>query len=422
MTTFSNRDKNSIWHPFTPQVDGKEAVTIVRGEGALLFDEDGKEYIDAIASWWVNIHGHAHPHIAKRISDQLKTLEHSIFSGYTHKPAVILAEQLLQLIPHCGKVFYSDDGSTSVEVALKMALQYWHNSGKPKTKFIAFENAYHGDTFGGMSVAERNVFNNAFEELLFDVAHIPVPVKGSEERALKALEKAIDENTAAFIFEPLIQGAAGMIMYDAKILDEMIALCGKRNVITIADEVMTGFGRTGKMFATDFLTNKPDIICLSKGLTGGFFPLGATLCTDKIHSAFITNDKTKTFFHGHSYTGNPTACMAALASLEVFGMENTMKRVGEIGKIFSGWMKEFSADAKVNDARSCGAVFAIELKTAGQTEYLNPIADRIHDFFPGHGIILRPLGNVLYVLPPYCITDVQLEKVRTAIQRFLELN
>ncbi|MBI3509652.1 MAG: adenosylmethionine--8-amino-7-oxononanoate transaminase [Bacteroidetes bacterium] len=419
--TISERDKNSVWHPFTPQLSN-EAITIVRGDGALLFDENGNSYVDAISSWWVNVHGHAHAHIAKKISEQANILEHSLFSGFTHKPGVELAEKLLSQFPQMKKVFYSDDGSTSVEVALKMALQYWRNKGKAKTKIIAFENGYHGDTFGSMSVGARTIFTNAFEELLFDVIAIPVPVKGNEKRSIDALKNYMDENTAAFIFEPMIQGAGGMVMYDASALDELVWRCMEKNIITIADEVMTGFGRTGKMFATDHCETKPDIICLSKGLTGGFLPLGATLCTEEIHSAFRTDDKSKTFFHGHSYTGNPLACTAALASLEIFEKENTLKRVGEIAAVFSEWVKEFSVHPEIISARSCGAVFALELKTEGKTEYLNPIAEKVNEFFPKQGIILRPLGNVIYVLPPYCITDEQLGNIIGAIRGFLTLN
>ncbi len=420
--SLSERDSISIWHPFTPQLNAEPPVGIVRGEGSLLFDEEGNSYIDAISSWWVNLHGHAHPHIAKSISDQLSILEHAIFSGYTHKPAVELAEKLLELLPDMDKVFYSDDGSTSVEVALKMAFQFWHNAGKPKTKIVAFENAYHGDTFGGMSVGARNVFNHAFEKMLFDVIHIPVPLKGEEEKSFHAMDEAIkDHDVAAFIFEPLVQGAGGMVMYDAQALDVLLKKCETKNVITIADEVMTGFGRTGKMFATNHCIEKPDIICLSKGLTGGFFPLGATVCRRKIYNAYLTSDKTKTFFHGHSYTANPLACTAALASLELFGKENTFEKINSISKFMNEKRNHFVDHAAVKESRCIGTILALEIKTPEQTEYLNPLADRVHEFFPKRGIILRPLGNILYVLPPYCITKNELEKVFSAIEEFLEI-
>jgi adenosylmethionine-8-amino-7-oxononanoate aminotransferase len=394
-------------------------VAIVRGEGTLLFDEKGNSFIDAIASWWVNLHGHSHPYIAKKIAEQVQTLEHAIFSGFTHEPAVRLAERLLEFFPSMSKVFYSDDGSTSVEVALKMAFQYWHNAGKPKTKIIAFENAYHGDTFGSMSVGARNVFSQAFDKMLFEVIHIPVPVNGKENESIKAMKAALLQDVAAFIFEPLVQGAGGMVMYEPRLLDELIQLAKEKEVITIADEVMTGFGRTGKMFATDYCDHKPDIICLSKGLTGGFLPLGATICSEKIHKAFLTSDKTKTFFHGHSYTANPIACSAALASLDLFEQEKTLERIAEISAYMKNACDRFEKHSAVKTVRSFGTIFAIEIKTPEATEYLNPLAEKVHSFFIERGIILRPLGNILYVLPPYCITKEELNKVTNAIEAFL---
>lgn len=412
----SKADAMHVWHPFTPQV-GISNVPIVRGEGALLYDEDGKSYIDAISSWWVNIHGHCNPYITERIKEQLDTLEHVLFSGYTHKPAVLLAGMLKSLLPEMDKVFYSDDGSTSVEVALKMAFQYWHNKGAFRTKVIAFENAYHGDTFGSMSVGARNVFSNAFSPFLFEVVHIPVPVTGKEEESLTALRNVIDDNTAAFIFEPLVQGAAGMIMYDAKALDELLRLCHQHNVITIADEVMTGFGRTGTVFATDQCVFKPDIICLSKGLTGGFMPLGATLCTKEIYSAYETADRTKTFFHGHSYTANPLACTAAVASLELLGSKETQAAITGLCEEMRTAVDWFLGHPSVKP-RSCGTILAVELKS-DEPGYLASVGEKIAPFFHDRGIIMRPLGNVIYVIPPYCITREQLSKVFNCIQEFL---
>ncbi len=418
-SSFSDRDTAHIWHPFTPQVGIEQNIAIVRGEGSLLFDEAGTSYIDAISSWWVNLHGHCNPYISERIKYQLDQLEHVLFSGYTHEPAILLAEKLKALLPAMDKVFYSDDGSTSVEVALKMTFQYWHNLGKPRTKVIAFASAYHGDTFGSMSVGARNVFNNAFEPMLFDVVHIPVPVKGREQESLSALKSAIDENTAAFIFEPLVQGAAGMIMYDAAALDQLLHVCEQFEVITIADEVMTGFGRTGKMFATDYCTNKPDIICLSKGITGGFMPLGATMCTAKIYEAYRTSDRTKTFFHGHSYTANPLACASAIASLEWFGKGDVMNMIGQISATIDEARTNFSAHSAVADARCMGTILAIEIKTPEQTGYLNAVGENVAQFFQERGIIIRPLGNVVYCIPPYCVTDEELKVVFTAIEEFL---
>ncbi|CAN5265285.1 adenosylmethionine--8-amino-7-oxononanoate transaminase [soil metagenome] len=414
------RDLKSVWHPFTSQLNMDAPVAIVRGEGALLYDEKGNALIDGIASWWVNLHGHSHPYISKKINEQLQVLEHAIFSGFTHEPAVRLAERLLKLLPQMNKVFYSDDGSTSVEVALKMAFQFWHNSGIQRRKVIAFENAYHGDTFGSMSVGARNVFSQAFDKMLFEVIHIPVPVAGKESESFVAMKSALQDDVAAFIFEPLVQGAGGMIMYSAKSLDELIRLAKEKNVITIADEVMTGFGRTGKMFATDYCVNKPDIICLSKGITGGFMPLGVNVCAEKTYSAYLTADKTKTFFHGHSYTANPLACAAANASLDLFEIENTLERVNELSIGMEVAMKRFEKNPAIVNARSFGTILALEIKTPEATEYLNPLAERVHSFFIERGIILRPLGNILYVLPPYCISKNELEKVMNGVEEFLK--
>jgi adenosylmethionine-8-amino-7-oxononanoate aminotransferase len=420
ITSLQTDDSSSVWHPFTPQLSDEKNVVIVRGEGACVYDESGREYIDAISSWWVNLHGHCHPFITERVKQQLNQLEHVLFSGYTHAPAIELAAKLKALLPYMSKVFYSDDGSTSVEVALKMAFQFWHNQSQPRKKIIAFENAYHGDTFGSMSVGARNVFSRAFESLLFEVVHIPVPVAGKEKQSIDALRKAIDADTAAFIFEPLVQGAAGMIMYSADVLNELIGICKEYNIITIADEVMTGFGRTGKMFATDYCANKPDIICLSKGITGGFMPLGATMCTERIYSAYVTADRTKTFFHGHSYTANPLACAAACANLEWFEKGNVMQSVNRIADFMADAVRELEKIETVVNARVCGTILAVELKTDENAGYLNSIGDKVAVFFQERGIILRPLGNVIYLIPPYCSTDDELSRMNAAMLEFAQ--
>lgn len=420
--TLQERDKNAVWHPFTHLKTAPLPIAIVRGEGAYFYDAEGKRYIDAIASWWVNIHGHAHPYLAKKVAEQLQTLEHAIFSGFTHEPAVQLAERLLKRLPeNQSKIFYSDNGSTAVEVALKMAFQYWSNQNIGKTKVIAFENAYHGDTFGGMSVGARNAFNLPFSKLLFDVIHIPVPVKGKKEESLNALQNALkEEDVAAFVFEPLVQGAGGMVMYPREILDEMIAQCRSKNVITIADEVMTGFGRTGKFFASDHLKYKPDIVCLSKGLTGGVMPLGVTSCVQFIYDAFLSDDKMKTFFHGHSYTANPTACSAALASMDLFDEPQVFENVKRIEKKHAGFLERIKTHAALIEVRQLGTIIAFEIKTNEQTNYLNSLSERISDFFIEKGIILRPLGNIVYILPPYCISDEDLSYIYDCVKEFLD--
>lgn len=410
-----------IWHPFTRQWNRTEEISIVRGEGIYLIDDKGNRYIDAISSWWVNLHGHCNPYISEKVSRQLNQLEHSIFSGFTHPYAIELAERLLKHLPaNQKKLFFSDNGSTAVEVALKMCLQYFHNRGESKTVFIAFENAYHGDTFGGMSVGARNVFNNSFEKLLFEVRHIPLPNANNFREVETELKKIIDsENVAGFIFEPLIQGAAGMLMYEAKHLDELTRICQDNKVICIADEVMTGFGRTGKFFASDHLENKPDIICLSKGLTGGYMPLGLTSCSKFIYDAFVREDPVKTFFHGHSYTGNPTACAAALASLDLMEQQDTWDQIRMIGNAHLEFAEKIKSNKKLKEVRVKGTVIAFELNTEEERHYLNKKSHGIAEFFLERGIIIRPLGNVFYVLTPYVISEIELTKLYLAIEEFL---
>jgi len=419
--TLQERDKNAVWHPFTQLKTAPLPIAIVKGEGTYFYDEQGNRYIDAIASWWVNVHGHCHPYLTKKISEQLQTLEHSLFSGFTHEPAVQLAERLLKRLPtNQSKIFYSDNGSTAVEVALKMAFQYWSNQSIPKTKVIAFENGYHGDTFGGMSVGARNAFNQPFSKLLFDVIHIPVPVKEKEQAAVDALQNALKrDDIASFIFEPLVQGAGGMIMYSATVLDELIKQCRAKNIITIADEVMTGFGRTGKFFASDHLQIKPDIICMSKGLTGGVMPLGATACAQFIYDAFLSDDKMKTFFHGHSYTANPTACAASLASMDLFDAPEAPENIKRIEQQHHLFFKKIKTHKALIEVRQLGTIIAFEIKTNEHTHYLNSLAEHISEFFISRGIILRPLGNILYILPPYCISNDDLEYIYKAIEEFL---
>lgn len=419
--SLQERDKNVVWHPFTQLKNAPLPIAIVKGEGAYFFDEAGKRYIDGIASWWVNVHGHCHPYLTKKISEQLQTLEHTLFSGFTHEPAVQLAERLLKRLPaNQSKIFYSDNGSTAVEVALKMAFQYWSNQSIHKTKVIAFENGYHGDTFGGMSVGARNAFNLPFSKLLFDVIHIPVPIKGKEQATLDALQTALQrDDISSFIFEPLVQGAGGMVMYSPQVLDELIKRCRDKNVITIADEVMTGFGRTGKFFASDYLEHKPDIICMSKGLTGGVMPLGATACAQFIYNEFLSDDKMKTFYHGHSYTANPTACSAALASMDLFDKPEAFDNIKRIEQQHHLFLQKIGSHKALIDVRQLGTIIAFEIKTSEQTNYLNSLAEHISEFFISRGIILRPLGNIMYILPPYCISNNDLEYIYNATEEFL---
>lgn len=405
----AKRDEQVIWHPYTQMKNPLQHIPITRGEGVYLFDENGKKYIDAVSSWWVNIHGHAHPHIAAKVAEQLTTLEHVIFAGFTHEPAVQLAERLLPLLPGLQeKVFYSDNGSTAVEVALKMCLQYWVNTTKqPRTKIIAFKDAYHGDTFGAMSVSGRSIFTDPFNSLLFDVEFIELPTARNIAQ-LRSKLNYLSNEVACFIFEPMVLGASGMLMYEAAYLDELIETCQKHGILTIADEVMTGFGRTGKYFSCEALQNKPDIFCLSKGLTGGTMPLGVTTCNSKVFNAFLSDDKLKTLYHGHSFTANPLACTAALASLDILLRAETLLHIKRIASRHQEFAETIQGHPKLKNIRQNGTILAMEWETGGNTSYLNGLRDQLYLYFLDRGIVLRPLGNVLYILPPYVISDEDL--------------
>jgi adenosylmethionine-8-amino-7-oxononanoate aminotransferase len=407
-----------LWHPFTQMKTAQPPLHIIRAKDSMLYCLEGKAYIDAISSWWVNIHGHCNDVIADAISEQVKTLEQVIFAGCTHSPAIQLAENLIGILPGpFAKVFFSYDGSTAVEVALKMAIQYWHNQGlHHKTYIVAFENAYHGDTFGAMSVAERNVFNNAFWPYLFNVIRLPVPNKENFEKVEQQFKTIAEEgNTAAFKFEPLVQGAAGMLMHEANHLDTLIAIAKKNNIVCIADEVMTGFGRTGRNFACEYLQNQPDIVCLSKGITGGFLPLGATVCSQAVFDAFYDADKTKAFFHGHSYTANPIACAAANASIAILQSAKCQEQIKTIGHQHLQFSKTILCHPFVKAVRQKGTILALELKTEEQSSYFNHIQSQAYQYYLSKGVLLRPLGNIVYTMPPYCITQKELGLVHSAI-------
>ncbi|MBY0245417.1 MAG: adenosylmethionine--8-amino-7-oxononanoate transaminase [Sphingobacteriaceae bacterium] len=421
MENLQTRDKKVIWHPYTQMKNALPHLPIVKGEGVYLFDEEGNKYIDAVSSWWVSIHGHANAHIAQKVSEQLYTLEQVIFAGFTHEPAVLLAERLLPLLPaQQDKVFYTDNGSTAVEVALKMALQFFSNRDEntKRKKVLAFKNAYHGDTFGAMSVSGRSIFTDAFESLLFEVVFVDLPTAENIE-SLKTEIESVASELACFIFEPLVQGAAGMLMYEAKYLDELIATCKKHEIICIADEVMTGFGRLGTYFACEQLTQSPDVFCLSKGLTGGTMPLGVTTCNAKIFDAFLSDDKLKTLYHGHSFTANPLACTAALASLDILLDEKTKQNLKRIEAQHQEFLLEIEAHPKVKSVRLKGTILAIEWQTNENTSYLSSLRDKLYLFFLSKGIVLRPLGNIIYILPPYVISNEDLSYIYQSIKQAL---
>ncbi|WP_276361153.1 adenosylmethionine--8-amino-7-oxononanoate transaminase [Daejeonella sp. H1SJ63] len=420
--SIAERDREFIWHPYTQMKNAGMPVPVIRGEGVYLIAEDGKRYIDAVSSWWVNIHGHAHPYIAEKVAEQLRTLEHVIFAGFTHPSAVDLAERLLKILPEeQNKVFYSDNGSTAVEVALKMCFQYWSNQGIEKKKVLAFNNSYHGDTFGAMAVSARSAFTRPFDDLLFDVRFIDLPDKENIQD-LKSYISSISHELSAFIFEPLVQGAGGMLMYEAEYLDQLILHCKNEGILTVADEVMTGFGRTGKLFASDHLTEKADLMCFSKGLTGGTMALGITTCTKRIYEAFLSDDKLKTLFHGHSFTANPIACAAALASMDILLRGETISAIERIKNSHQQFAERIKNHSKVRDVRQTGTILAIEWDSSAGTSYFNQLRDNLYDFFLEEGIILRPLGNIIYILPPYCISNEELDfvysKISLALERF----
>lgn len=418
--SLASRDQQVIWHPFTRQKNMAPNLPIAAASGTLLIAEDGNTYIDAISSWWVTLHGHAHPYIAEKIYHQALKLEQVIFAGFTHEPAVALAERLLPLLPGpFSRIFYSDNGSTATEVALKMAVQYWWNKGQTqRKKIIAFRNAYHGDTFGAMSVSDRSVFTLAFHDLLFEVVFIDTPDDENIDSLCSDIEKHSD-SAAAFIYEPLVQGAGGMRMYKASLLDKLLAVAKAAGIICIADEVMTGFGRTGKMFASDYLSAKPDIICLSKGLTGGTMALGVTACTNRIYEAYLNDDKYKTFFHGHSFTANPLACTAALASLDLWSQNRCESKIGELASENKKFAEELmGGELPVKQVRTLGTILAFEI-AEGKDEYLNELSATITSMALEAGVYLRPLGNTVYIMPPYCITGHELRSVYDCIRMIL---
>ncbi len=407
----SERDKAVNWHPYTQMKTADDIIPIVRGEGLYLFDDQGNKYIDAVSSWWVTLHGHAHPYIAKRVSEQLNTLEQVIFAGFTHEPAVQLSENLLKLLPeNQKKVFYSDNGSTAVEVALKMCIQYAYHQKNHKTKILALNNAYHGDTFGAMSVSGRSAWTQPFGEMLFEVIFIDAPTAQNLE-SLKKYIQTIAEEIACFIYEPLVQGAAGMLMHQAEDLSELMKFCREQKILMIQDEVFTGFGRTGKLFAADHLSEKPDIMCFSKGLTGGTMPMGITSCSLEIFNAFLSDDQYKTLFHGHSFTANPLSCAAALASMELLLEEETLQRIDLIAEKHSEFVKILEKHPKVEKVRQAGTILAWEIMNSQQTSYFNNIGKIVYKEFLKRGIILRPLGNVMYLVPPYCINGEELDLI-----------
>jgi adenosylmethionine-8-amino-7-oxononanoate aminotransferase len=401
-----------VWHPFTQHGLGEPIPLVTHAEGATLHTADGRRVIDAISSWWVTTHGHCHPRIMAAIAAQTRKLDQIIYAGWTHEPAETLARGLTAIMPPAlTHVFYSDSGSTSVEVALKMALGFWTNRGEARHRILVMEHSYHGDTIGAMSVGARGVFNQAYAPLLFDVGTIPFPAADREQETLDALEAACREHPAAFIVEPLILGAGGMLIYPARILAEMRAICARHQVLFIADEVMTAWGRTGTLLACEQADVVPDILCLSKGLTGGAVPLAVTMATQAIFDAHLSDDRAKMFFHSSSYTANPIACAAAVANLEIWRDEPVLERIGDLGMRQQTRLEALSG---VTGKRRIGTIAAMEVPV-GDSGYLAAIGPRLLKHFRERDVLLRPLGNTVYVMPPYCIPDAELDTVYEAI-------
>jgi adenosylmethionine-8-amino-7-oxononanoate aminotransferase len=415
-----DRDRAHVWHPYTQMLTQPPLLPIARGEGVYLYTEDGRKILDGISSWWVNIHGHAHPKLNEALAAQAREIEHVIFAGCTHRPAVELAERLTEVIPPgLTRIFYSDNGSTAVEAAIKMAVQYWRNRGEPqRTTLITLHHAYHGDTVGAMSASEDSVFTQAFRPLLFPVvrAHAPYCYRcplhlqraSCHIDCLGDLEQRLQEHgasAAAVLVEPMLQGAGGMIIWPKEFLAGVRDLCNRYGVLMIADEVLTGFGRTGLMFACEHAGVSPDILCLSKALTAGYLPLGITAATEAIYEAFLSADRGKTFFHGHSYTANPLACAVAVASLQLFRETDVMARVTRLEQQLRQGLDPLRSLPNVGDVRVIGGVGVVEL--TGNSGYLAEIGPRLSAAFLDRGLLLRPLGNVVYFMPPYVISETE---------------
>lgn len=408
--------ESPVWHPFTQHGLRELVPQIERAEGAALYTNDGRRIIDAISSWWVTTHGHCHPAIMDAIAAQTEKLDQIIFAGWTHEPAEKLAKGLTAMMPNSlTRVFYSDSGSTSVEVALKMALGYWANLNQPRHKILVMEHSYHGDTIGAMSVGARGVFNQAYSPLLFDVETLPFPTAGQEQDCLDACERVCKAKPAALIVEPLLLGAGGMLIYPSWVLKAMRDICDTHDVLFIADEVMTGWGRTGTLLACEQANIVPDILCLSKGLTGGSVPLAVTMSNEAVFDAHYSSDRSQMFFHSSSYTANPMACAAANANLEIWRTEPVTERISILGEQQATRLSKLAEHPAIVNPRQIGTVTAFEL-ASGDNDYLSELAPRLMQHFRERDLLIRPLGNTIYVMPPYCIDDADLDKIYDALQ------
>lgn len=415
------RDKKHIWHPLKQHKLHPESLAIVKAKNCILTDEEGNEYIDAIASWYTCMYGHCNDYIIEKTYAQMQQLDQVMFSDFTHEPAVKLSEELIKILPKGqDKIFFNDNGSTAVEAGIKMALQYYFNNNEKRKTFIAFENGFHGDTFGAMSVSGLSIYNGPFEDFLIDVKRIPTPDGTNNDQILNLLKSHITENRiAGFIYEPLVQGAAGMKIHDISGLNEILRICKKHHILTIADEVMTGFGKTGKYFASDYIETKPDIICLSKALTAGLLPMAITSCTQEIYDRFLSNEIAKGFFHCHTYSANPVACATAIAGIELLTSKEIQDNITRISKAHSNFNLRIKAHSRVKSSRHIGVIFALDLDT--KIERYGDLRDKLLKFFMDKGVFLRPLGNTIYIQTPYTISNIQLEKIYNTIEESLEI-
>ncbi len=418
--SLQERDKKHLWHPLTQHKTHPDTIGIVEAKDCVLVDEKGNEYIDGIASWYVAMYGHCNSYITNKVAAQMQRLDQVVFSGFTHEPAIKLSEELMKILPNNQqKMFFSDNGSTSVEIGIKMALQYHFNKGEKKNILLAFEDGFHGDTFGAMSVSGLSVYNGPFEDFFIEVKRIPVPDGTNHDLIMDRIQRIVSTNkVAGFVYEPLVQGAAAMKMHSKEGLDKILKCCKDHNIITVADEVMTGFGKTGTYFASDQIETKPDVMCLSKSLTGGLLPMALTTCSQEVYDAFYSEDIKKGLFHGHTYSANPLACTAALAAAELLQtreIQTNIKRIVASHQLFN---KRISEHSKVKSTRQTGIIFAVDLDI--EMDRYGNLRDQMFNFFMERGIFLRPLGNTIYISAPFTISKEQLEKIYTAIEELLD--
>lgn len=417
MKSLLERDAQRVWHPYTQSGFGAVPLPVVAARGSELILEDGRRVLDGISSWWCNLHGHAHPALVAAAAEQFGKLDHVLFAGVTHEPAVRLAERLCEVVPHnFDRMFYSDNGSTAIEVAIKLAVQVWQHRGERRLKVVALEDAYHGDTFGAMAAGARGIFSAPFDEMLFSVERISI--RGDARDLERVEELCRGGEVACFLFEPLVQGAGGMRMYDASVLDAYCEVFQRHGVLCIADEVMTGFGRTGELFACAAMKRAPELVCLSKGITSGTLPLAVTMCREALFREFVSPDHSRTFFHGHTFTANPIACAVALRSLDILLSDESIANRTRIAASHERFIESLARVETAQAPRARGTICAFDAVSSSGTGYSSAIAQRAREFFIERGVLLRPLGNVVYCMPPYCYTDAELQRTYEAMYDF----